>query len=331
MRMSGPLTKEMNQWMEGLERGPDGLAREIPVKHVWTSGIFITRKGIARRRWYNVATKTWHWDPDRLQLVEDENGNVGYHALHFVTLERAICMGWRLKAPESTASIGEWIRVQLVDKLCDNKPDDGDTTAETLRWQVEEDPEEDGPIQGETWSRLKAAVGAIVVPKGYWISSMGRLRNPTGEVTRGSLAFDRWWAAIKGCGLLDLWTAAGLADPIQLSLRVRQARGAILAGATPAQLAEAASVEVGTAWSYMTQAAPHVNATALRERAEALVHPAIWRAVKALVDRGDGRVGGPLLELWDVVQRLIQPQSKVLQEEHLMSMLRLARTALTAP
>ena len=81
----------------------------------------------------------------------------------------------------------------------------------------------------------------------------------------------------------------------------------------------------------MTQAAPHVNATALRERAEALVHPAIWRAVKALVDRGDGRVGGPLLELWDVVQRLIQPQSKVLQEEHLMSMLRLARTALTAP
>lgn len=159
--------------------------------------------------------------------------------------------------------------MQLVDKLCDNKPDDGDTTAETLRWQVEEDPEEDGPIQGETWSRLKAAVGAIVVPKGYWISSMGRLRNPTGEVTRGSLAFDRWWAAIKGCGLLDLWTAAGLADPIQLSLRVRQARGAILAGATPAQLAEAASVEVGTAWSYMTQAGKR-RRTSTRLRSESV-------------------------------------------------------------
>ena len=321
----------MNQWREGLERGPDGLAREIPVKHVWTSGIFMTRKGIARRRWYNVATKTWHWDPNRLPLAEDENGNIGYHASHFVTLERAICMAWRLRAPESTASIGEWIRVQLVDKVCDNTSGEEETTAETLRWRVEEDPEEDGPIEGETWSRLKAAVGAVVVPKGYWISTMGRLRNPKGEVTRGSLAFDRRWVAIKGCGMLDLWSAAGLADPIQLSLRVRQARGAILAGATAEQLAQAVGVEVGTAWSYMTQAAPHVDATALRERAEALVHPAIWRAVKALVDREDERVGGSLLELWGVVQRLIQPQSRALQEEHNMSMLRLARTALTAP
>ena len=81
----------------------------------------------------------------------------------------------------------------------------------------------------------------------------------------------------------------------------------------------------------MTQAAPHVDATALRERAEALVHPAIWRAVKALVDRGDERVGGSLLELRDIVERLIEPQSRALQEEHNMSMLRLARTALTAP
>jgi hypothetical protein len=321
----------MNSWREGVERGPDGLAREIPVKHVWTSGLFITRKGVARRRWYNVATKSWHWDPDRLPLTQDEGFNVGYHAPQFVTVERAICMAWRLRAHESTASIGEWIRVQLVESFCDNDPGDEETTAETLRWQVEEDPEEDDPIEGETWSRLKAVIGAVVVPRGYWISSVGRLRNPKGDVTRGSLAFDRRWAAVKGCGMLDLWTAAGLADPIQLSLRVRQARGAILAGATAEQLAEAAGVEVGTAWSYMTQAAPNVDATALRERAEALVHPAIWRAVRTLVDRGDGRVGGSLLELRDVVERLVQPRSKALQDEHHMSMLRLSRTALTTP
>jgi hypothetical protein len=319
----------MNGWEEGLERGPDGLAREIPVKHVWASGLFITRKGIARRRWYNVATKSWHWDADRLPLAEDEFGNVGYHALHFMTVERAICMAWRLRAQESTTSIGEWIRVQLVEKICDNDPGDEETTAETLRWQVEEDPEEDGAIEGETWSRLKAAIGAVVVPKGYWISSVGRLRNPKGEMTRGSFALDRRWAAIKNCGMLDLWTAAGLADPIQLSLRVRQARGALLAGATAEQLAEAAGVEVGTAWSYMTQAAPHVDAAALRELAEALVHPAIWRAVSVLVDRGDARVGGSLLALMEVVERLIQPRSKAMQEEHRMSMLRLARVALT--
>ena len=317
----------MNQWKEGLERGPDGLVREIPVRHVWASGIFITKKGIARRRWYNVATQTWHWDPDRLPPTEDENFNVGYHAPHFMTVERAICMAWRLRAPESTASIGEWIRVQLVEKMCDKNAEDEETTAETLRWQVEEDPEEDGPIEGETWSRLKAAVGAVRVSNGYWISSAGRLKNPKGEVTNGSLAFDRRWAAIKGCGMLDLWTAAGLADPIQLSLRVRQARGAILAGATPEQLAAAAAVELGTAWSYFTQAAPHVEASALRERAEALVHPAIWRAVKRLLERGDGRVGGSLTELWEVVERMVQP--KALQEQHRFAMLRLARGALT--
>ena len=257
----------MNPWQEGIERGPDGLAREIPVKHVWASSVWITKRGVARRRWFNVATKAWAWDADRSPLAEDEGGNVGYHVPQFMSVERAICTAWRLRAEESGPSIGEWIRVQLVDKLCDEGCDgtsveDG-VRAENLRWQIEEDGE-DGPIEGERWSRLRGAVGAVTIPKGYWISSAGRLKNPKGEVTRGSFAFDRRWAAIRGCGLVDLWSEAGLAGPIGLPVYVRRARGAILAGATPERLAAAAGVEVGTAWSYLTQAAPHVEASALR-------------------------------------------------------------------
>ena len=233
-------------------------------------------------------------------------------------------MAWRLRAPESTWRIDEVVRVRLVDR------DDGvassvddPMSASSLRW-AEEEKGEPGAAAGERWKALKGRIGAIPIAKGYAISSHGRLRDPHGRVTSGLWAFGRRWAAVAGAGMLDLHEAAGLDGGVPLPLSIRQARGALLAGASPEQLAQVAGVSLATAWSYVCRAAPHVEPVALRAHAEALVPSAMWVALERL--EGRKVVGGPLSELWEAVAARLPPQ--VRRDAHAMSALRLARTAL---
>ena len=60
-----------------------------------------------------------------------------------------------------------------------------------------------------------------------------------------------------------------------------------------------------------------------------LVPKELWAALETLRARGDERLGGRLTDLMERIQRMVP--SRVLESEHVMSQLRLARTALTAP
>ena len=112
---------------------------------------------------------------------------------------------------------------------------------------------------------------------------------------------------------------------IPLPLSIRQARGAILANATPLALARAVGISEGTAWSYFCRAAVHVDGAKLRLRAKALVDPSIWEAVQRL--RGRSVLGGSLSDLWVAVVPRLSP--RVQRDPNAMSMLRLARTGVT--
>ena len=264
------LPKHMQWCPSGIEQNEDGVVREVPTRHVWASSMWIAQDGVARRKWWNPVERRWHWDAEPLPLIVVD-GRAGMHAPGWMSLERAICMAWRLRAPESVHSIDEVVRVRLVDTSDDNvgSVDEG-MSASTLRW-VEEEEEEDGALEGETWKPLKGRVGAVPIGKGYSISSKGRLRDMRGRVTRGAVAFGWRWAAVAGAGLVDLYEAAGLDGGIPLPLSIRQARGAILSNATPADLARHTEIFLSTARSYFCRAAVHVEGATLRLRVRGLV------------------------------------------------------------
>lgn len=318
----------MQWWPSGIEQGPDGVVRELPQRHVWASSIWVTQEGAARRKWWNYVERRWRWDAEPLPLVVAD-GRVGIHAPGWMSLERAICMAWRLRAPESVHSIDEVVRVRLVDTVGDDGVSESDEgmSASTLRWAEEEEEEEEGALPKETWKPLRWRVGAVPVGKGYSISSQGRLRDLRGRVTRGAWAFGRRWAAVAGAGLVDLYEAAGMDGGIPLPLSIRQARGAILANATPLDLARHAGISLSTAWSYFCRAAVHVDGATLRLQARGLVDPPIWGAVQRL--RGQSVLGGALSDLWEAVAPTLPP--RVRRDANAMSKLRLARTGALLP
>ena len=118
-------------------------------------------------------------------------------------------------------------------------------------------------------------------------------------MTAGFWFDGRRWAAVRGAGLVDLWTAAGIIRAERLPPAVRMARSALLAGGAPADLAAAAAITEGTAWTYFCRAAQHVPGDELRRRVPALVGERLWSALLRL--RGDARLGGPLGELAGLV------------------------------
>ena len=56
----------MIAWRDGLERGPDGPARQVPTRHVWNSTVWVTKDGTARRRFFNPISGEWNWAPEML-------------------------------------------------------------------------------------------------------------------------------------------------------------------------------------------------------------------------------------------------------------------------
>ena len=202
--------------------------------------------------------------------------------------------------------------------------------ADSIEWVDGEwvDGEEEGSMQGETWRPLKWSCGLIPCDGRYKISSQGRLWSPhTRETTRGFWFDGERWAAARGGSLVPLREAAGLGGGGTMQPRVRLARDAILAGYGPSDLEAASGLELSTCWNYFTRASVHVPGRELRGRVERIVPREMWMALERM--KGDERLGGKLTDLRERIERMVP--SRVLEDEHVYSQLRLARTALVAP
>ena len=280
-------------------KGPDGVCRQIPQRVVWSSGVFITKEGRARRRWYNLSTRKWSWDADPLPYAFSAN-RVGLHVDGWISIERAIALAWRRRLPDSSTRVLAWEPL----------------SADNMRWAEEETGEAEGSDGGrETWRPLRWYCGAVRCDTRYEISNKGRLRSPhSGEVTGGFWFADRRFAAVKGAGLVDITSASGFGrEPVPPYLA--QAVDALLAGAHPRDLAAAALVEESTAWTYFCRAAQQLALCDLQRLVPRLVSKKLWRALQAL--RGRAVLGASLKELADA-----------LEFEVPLSELRLARMAI---
>ena len=94
-------------------------------------------------------------------------------------------------------------------------------------------------------------------------------------------------------------------------------------------LEAASGLELSACWNYFTRASMHVPGKELRRRAQRIVPKEMWGALERLKARDDRRLGGSLTDLMERIERMVP--SRVLEDEHVMSQLRIARTALLAP
>ncbi len=70
--------------------GPDGAARQVPMRYIWSSSVWCTEDGTSRRRYFNPVdgNGSWRWVKESLPLTEDVSGNTGCHLDWFTTVER---------------------------------------------------------------------------------------------------------------------------------------------------------------------------------------------------------------------------------------------------
>ena len=318
----------MIAWVDGLERGPHGTKyRQIPEPFVWSSALFISKTGAAWRRHFNTVTREWHWaDEPTLPVEEPESGRMGLSVgTHWAPLETCIALAWRHRHPESSApALREGRQREL--------------SARSIRWPQEEEEEEGGPIEGETWKPLAVRIGVVpTTGLGYQISTIGRLKNPSGEVTRGFWApmgsmRGRRWAAVRGAGLCDLDSAAGLQSGIQQPLSIQLALAALMTGRDAEELAAEARIKVSSAWAYLNKAAMIAPPDELRRVWKDLVHRVVVRELKRMQGEGDARLGDSLTTLRGTVEERLQPSSSYfvdLAEADRWRHLRFVRIALT--
>jgi hypothetical protein len=204
-----------------------------------------------------------------------------------------------------------------------------------LRWDVPEDSDEaDASVDGaELWYPMKGArawrCGVVSCSDaGYAISDRGRLKSPSGDITSGFHFDGRRWAAVKGCGLVDLTTCARLRkNVVYLPPAIKHAADALGSGHTPTDLAQASDVQLGTAWSYFTRAAQHLDARTLSRVVPPLVGPRMWAVLMNMRQSRDPRLGGTLTELMEVCT---EGTPGAVARDYPMEKLRLARLAVVA-
>ena len=82
------------QRQDQIIAGPDGAARQVPMRYVWSSSVWCTEDGTARRRYFNPVdgNGSWRWVEEPLPLTEDISGNAGCHLDWFTTVERTIAL-----------------------------------------------------------------------------------------------------------------------------------------------------------------------------------------------------------------------------------------------
>ena len=133
---------------------------------------------------------------------------------------------------------------------------------------------------------------------------------------------------MKDCGLVDLLEAANKNPKGASSLRpsIKLAVNCIVTGHTFKDLSRHAGVAHGTAWSYLTKAAPFVYPADFQRVGPNLVPRDVWKALHSLQSKGDERIGGPLKDLLPVVvERRLPPNSEFHSDPFKLSVLRFAR------
>ena len=305
----------MIRWSPGLISGPDGeKMREIPQKNVWTSSVFITKRGIARRRHYNTITHTWNWAENNLELVEDEEGRLGYHLEWWISIDRCIALAWVRRHPDSTNKIH-------VEAGKEPHP-------KNISWAINEESESTKPLENETWKPLNWRVGAVKCSQDYKISSHGRLMAPNGEVTRGFYFNKKRWAAADA-GLVDLHTAARIVpNVIYLAPRIKMAHDCLSSGFSPIDLAEVASIEESTAWSYFSQAVVYLKGSERRRLGSKLVSVDLWAVLTVMKANRQPVLGGTLTALFDYIRESLSTNGEFLNDGLQMEKLRFARVCL---
>ena len=279
-------------WPCGIEKGPGGRIqlRQIVEPYVWVSSLWISRTGTCWRRHFNTATRQWSWASEPQPTSEElETGRLGlYVNNHWTPLETAIALAWRKRHPESRAPA---VRGGKRRRL----------TAKSISWPKEEDSDSE-ELDDETWSDLDVRIGVLSTSGlGYKISSHGRLQSPQGLITRGHWFRGRRWSSVRGCGLCDLDTAAGLKTGLPQPPCYQLALNALLTGATAEDLAHEARIKESSAWSYLSKAATFAPCEDLRRVWKALVDRGLVRTLKRMQSSGDTRLGDAISTLLDAV------------------------------
>ena len=268
------------RWRWGLIHSPDGVARQLPQKHSWCQAVWITKEGLARKRYFNPMSKEWTWG--EAQPVVERDGEMGYHHnASFVSVERAIAMAWKRRQPGCTRLHPE------------------DPTS----WKVGEEDVRRKVLKGETFAPLRWHIGLFLADSRFEISSFGRLRAPDGQITRGVWFDDRYWAGTPE--LVDLTSAAAKRLVVKLPPRIDMAADALLAGATPRSLATELDVRESTGWQYFTMAAQHLPPKELRAAMVKLIPTDLVRLLDTMANLKDKRLGGSLSELMNSATRLL--------------------------
>ena len=312
----------MIDWPYGEEIAPDGSAvREIPQRHVLASSVWINADGTAWRRHFNLVSRQWSWDDQPLPLIIDGSQD-GVSMEWFTSTDRAVAMAWLYRHPECNGRVHRRACVHLVNGRQSPPPE---IRLDTLSWNRGEEPDAEPVPRDERWRALKWRVGAVPCDSRYKISSAGRLRSPSGRITRGFWYDGRRWAAVRGAGLVDLWAAAGLQQVQRIQFAIRTARDALMTGHTPDQLAQVLGVSPVTTWSYFSRAAEYVRGADLRRLVPPLVGQRFWATLVGM--RDDPVLGESLTDLMATLQR----RKRAPAGDFAWERLRLGRLALLAP
>ena len=301
----------MIKWREGLQTRKGKQVRQIPGPQ-WTSSLWITRTGSVWRKRFNVVTQKWTWDAEPYQLsMDNESGRMGVYVGNFMPIDVAIASAWKRRA------LGSHRHLQHDEAM--------PLHAKYLHWPDTED-DQTGPIEGETWKPLKYRCGVVQCPSGYEISNFSRLKNPKGAITKGHAFKGSYYAAVRGCGLVNLGVASGLERKGQPPAFLQLAKDCLLSGNTPQALADVQNIALDSAWTYFIRAIPFVSRGELQPVWKGVVDPELRRLLLSM--RDDPVLGGSLSDLMAVVDKELPDFS--LRSDCPFGELRFARTAIAA-
>ena len=308
---------------------PDGPCRQVPEPSYWTSGLFITRCGTARRRHYNLISGLWKWEDQVTSMSLIDGERFGYKLENvFHSLERVIALAWKRRHPDSTSRV-----------FCNGEPH-----ARNIEWVTEEVDTEANELTIEeslleTWKPLtKHRVGAVRVGGGYRISSMARLMEvETGITTRGFYYKGSRFAPTDA-GLLNLCVASGKVDGpiVWKSNCLIHAGDALMRGLTPLEYLREkeqrgeTDVSLSTVWSYFTNIAPFLPVSRMTTVVPKIVSPDLYRFMEQLFDAKCELLGGRLVPLYELVVSKLHPDGPFGRSEFQYPELRLTKIALTA-
>lgn len=304
-------------------RNPDGEARQVPTHHTWAASYWVTRDGIVRKRHWHFAKQRWSWEAESLMPAEeinsrgDQTGRLGVYIDHWKSLEHIIALAWIPRCEGSMARVQRELGKPLHKRYLSWK-DGGEAATEEPRH-----------VSGETWGRLSWRCGCVPCPDSYEISSIGRIRSPSGEISSGFWFDERRWAYVPEGGLVDLNAAANLSRVVDVPPRVRTTLDALLCGETPLELSRALAIKEDTAWAYAWDSCRHLSPRQIWSIAKRIVSPDLLYFM-AEMQMSNHPFPAKLLDLMSRVENALPDDSNFLQQRCKFGMLRFAKMALQA-